>query len=183
MAQRVLQFHSDQDEQRAVDDEGGQRPEGQCLTTVIGADEAGRHLGHDQAAHDDREDAGGVDQLGQQVRRERSEDHDQVAEQGVVQSAPQVHVDPGDRHPDRGPSAVGQQEQRSDVRQCQVFLADGDTDRQAVDDQCGAVVDKAFRTQHGDLTARQGAREGSHGGGVGGRHGRAQGPRRSPRQP
>ncbi len=145
VAEGVLEFHPDQDEQGTVDDERRQRPERQRLATVLGADQARSHLGHDQATHDDREYTRGVHQFGEQIGRERGQDHDEIAEQGVVEAAPQVHVDPGDRHADRGAAAVRQQEQRSDVRKGEVFLSDGDADRQPVDDQRRTVVDEALR--------------------------------------
>lgn len=76
---------------------GGRRPERQCLRAVFGLDDAWGDLGHDQAADDHRENAGGLDELGEQVGGEGRQDHDQVAQQGIGQAAPQVHVHPCDR--------------------------------------------------------------------------------------
>lgn len=183
VADGVLKFHPHQDEQCPVDDEGGQRPERQCLRAVFGLDDARGDLGHDQAADDHREDAGRLDEFGQQVCGEGCQDHDQVAQQRIGQAAPQVHVDPCDRDAYGRPAPVGEQEQPADVRNAQVLLADRDADGQTVDDQRGAVVDQALRAQDGDLTARQGAGEDADRRRVRGRHGRTEHPRRPPRQP
>ena len=183
VADRRLGLQTDEEEQRAAEHGGGQRPEAEHQLPGGRTGDAGCRLAHQQAAHDDREHPGGVHQVGEQERRERRDQHGHVLEGGVVDPAADPRAQQADEATGQDATSVRDDEQPADRSEPQLLLTDGHGDRDAEDHESGAVVDEALRPQHGDDAPRQGAGEHADGGGVGRRERGAQDPRRTPAHP
>lgn len=148
-----------------------------------GLDHARPCLAYHESADDDGQHTGCVDHLGEQERGEWSQDGHHVPEQRVIQPMAYLHHQPSGGKAGRGTARVGEQEQPCEVPAAEMLFAHGDTNSDAVDDQCGAIVDQTLGAQHGQIAPRQRASERSYRRRIGRRDGRSQRPCRRPGMP
>ena len=104
------QLLADQQEDEALEQEVDQPPDGVGLQPARARGPARVVVADDQPGDDDREDAGDVHRLAEQVGDERRRERDRVRRQRVAAQPAQRPDGVGDRHPGRDAADGGEQE-------------------------------------------------------------------------
>ena len=183
LVEHVRDLEPDEREERRVEDERQDRPEGLAVQTGLGVRELGRVPAHVEADRDRGEHRRDPERLRRQVREVRGEERDRDLRRRVVEALAHLTHDVADPQPDRDPADRVEDELRARLPERE-RAGDRRDDRGPVEDERARVVQEALALDHGDQAARDAEAAPDRGGGdrVGGRDDRAEHERRRPRQ-
>ena len=159
LVEHVWDLEPDEREERRVEDERQDRPEGLAVQTGLRVRELGRVPAHVEADRDRGEHRRDSERLRRQVREIRGEQRDRDLRRRIVEALAHLTHDVADRQPDRDPADRVEDELRARLPQRE-RAGDRRDDRGPVEDERARVVQEALALDHGDQAARD-ARDGA----------------------